>query len=225
MLDAAGEEGCTLEEALEKIFADWKRRGIAVETINLAADQGQADAQFNFLGLCINGEGVPQDYTQTAFWYRKAAEQVLRRKHRIYFDDTKQHSPEDQTRLAAWLRKAAEQGDVEAQFILGYLYDKGQGVPQDYTQAAFWVRKAAEQGYAAAQSMLGYLYLDGQGVPQDYAEAYFWYGLAAGKLDASDAEQVARFREEAASHLTPADLSRAEERARKWFEAHQAKLQ
>ena len=35
-LDAFGEEGCTLEEALEQIFADFKRRGIAVETINLA---------------------------------------------------------------------------------------------------------------------------------------------------------------------------------------------
>ena len=43
MLDAAGEEGCTLEQALEQIFADLKRRGIAVETVNLAADQGQAD--------------------------------------------------------------------------------------------------------------------------------------------------------------------------------------
>ena len=127
---------------------------------------------------------------QAAARYRKAAEQVLRRKHRIYFDDTKQHSPEDYTRLAAWLRKAAEQGDVEAQFSLGYLYDKGQGVPQDY------------------------------------AEAYFWSDVAAaGKLDASDAEQVAKFRDEAASHLTPADLSREQERARKWFEAHHAKPQ
>ena len=38
MLDELGEEGCTLEEALEQIFADLKRRGIAVETMNLAVD-------------------------------------------------------------------------------------------------------------------------------------------------------------------------------------------
>ena len=30
-LDAFGEEGCTLEDALEQIFVDLKRRGIAVE--------------------------------------------------------------------------------------------------------------------------------------------------------------------------------------------------
>ena len=32
-LDELGDEGCTLEEALEQIFADLKRRGIAVATM------------------------------------------------------------------------------------------------------------------------------------------------------------------------------------------------
>ena len=95
-----------------------------------------------------------------------------------------------------------------------------------YAQAALWYRKAAEQGNADAQLSLGYLYDDGQGVPQDYAEAYFWYYLAAaGEQDASDSKQVAKYRDEAASHLTPVDLAREQERARKWFEAHQAKPQ
>jgi hypothetical protein len=72
--------------------------------------------------------------------------------------------------------------------------------------------------------MLGLLYDVGRGVPQGYAEAYFWYDLAAaGKLDASEVKRIAKFRDETASHLTPADLSRAQERAWKWFEAHQAK--
>jgi TPR repeat protein len=75
--------------------------------------------------------------------------------------------------------------------------------------------------------MLGALYGDGKGVPQDYAEAYFWLDLAGtGKLDASDSERtVVRLRDDAASHLPPADVSREQERARKWFEAHQAKPQ
>jgi TPR repeat protein len=70
------------------------------------------------------------------------------------------------------------------------------------------------------------LYYEGNGVPQDYAEAYFWLDLAAvGKLDAPVAEAAAKIRDGAASHLIPADLSREQERARKWFEAHQAKPQ
>jgi len=123
-------------------------------------------------------------------------------------------------------RKAAEQGDSDAQLSLGVLYDNGQGVPQDYTQAGAWYRKAAEQGDAAAQYALGDLYRGGQGVPQDYAEAYFWFDIAAaGQPDASRTKLVAKYRDETASHLTPADLSREQERARKWFEAHPAKPQ
>jgi hypothetical protein len=100
------------------------------------------------------------------------------------------------------------------------LCDNGAGVPQDYAQAALWYRKAAEQGDAEAQWSLGGLYLGGHGVPRDYAEAYFWYALAAaGEQDASDSKQVAKYRDEAASHLTPADLTREQERTRKWFEA------
>jgi hypothetical protein len=106
------------------------------------------------------------------------------------------------------------------------LYEAGLAEPQDFAQAAAWFRKAAEQGDAEAQYSLVGLYYIGQGVPQDWEEAYFWHDLAAaGKLDASNANDAAKYRDKAASHLTPADLSRAQARARKWFEAHQAKPQ
>ena len=40
-----------------------------------AAEQGDADAQYN-LGISYDrGEGVPQDYVEAVKWYRKAAEQ------------------------------------------------------------------------------------------------------------------------------------------------------
>jgi len=87
-------------------------------------------------------------------------------------------------------------------------------------------RKPAEQGDAKAQYNLGLLYRDGQGVPQDWAEAYFWLDLAAaGKLRAMLAKDAAKQRDKAASHLMPTDLSREQERARKWLEEHQAKPQ
>jgi TPR repeat protein len=115
---------------------------------------------------------------------------------------------------------------AEAQVGLGDLYEAGLAEPQDFAQAAAWFRKAAEQGDAEAQYSLVGLYYIGQGVPQDWEEAYFWHDLAAaGKLDASNANDAAKYRDKAASHLTPADLSRAQARARKWFEAHQAKPQ
>ena len=81
-------------------------------------------------------------------------------------------------------RKAADQGNPQAQFNLGVIYENGRGVPQDYAEAVRWYRKAAEQGFADAQENLGYMYSKGQGVPQDYAEAVHWYRKAAEQGDA-----------------------------------------
>ena len=52
----------------------------------------------------------------------------------------------------------AEQGDADAQFNLGVMYDEGDGVPQDYKEAFKWYRLAAEQGDAFAQFELGVMY-------------------------------------------------------------------
>ena len=77
--------------------------------------------------------------------------------------------------------QVAEQGNAEAQFNLGLMYDNGQGVRQDYAQAVQWYRKAAEQGYAEAQFNLGVMYANGQGVRQDHAQAVQWYRKAASR--------------------------------------------
>jgi TPR repeat protein len=185
-----------------------------------AAEQGNDTAQYNLKYL------LHYDYAQAAAEYRKAAEQGdAQAQYNLGASYSRgQGVPQDDTQAAAWYRKAAEQGNASAQYGLGFLYAIGQGVPQDYAQAAFWYREAAEQGDAQAQFQLGALYDDGLGVPQNYAEAYFWLELvAAGKLDTSDSKQIAKYRDRMASHLTPADLSRQQERARKWLEAHQAK--
>jgi hypothetical protein len=190
------------------------------------AASGDAATQCGLGLIYAEGQGVPPDDTQAVFWYRKAAEQgnadaqdllgsMYRRGEGV---------SQDYTQAAFWYRKAAEQGDADGQMELGYLYKDAKGVSQDYAQAALWFRKAAEQDDADAQYPLGCLYYWGQGVPQDYAEAYFWFDVvAANNMDALTAEWVAKFRDEAASLLTPADLFREQERARKWLEAHQAK--
>ena len=85
--------------------------------------------------------------------------------------------------------KAAEQGDADAQFYLGEIYESGihangEDVPQNYAEAMKWWLKAAEQGNAEAKFKLGLMYYDGDGVPQDYAEAMKWYRKAAEQGDA-----------------------------------------
>ena len=47
----------------------------AVEWYTLAAEKGDAEAQYS-LGYCFdNGHGVPRDFKTAAIWYRKASEQ------------------------------------------------------------------------------------------------------------------------------------------------------
>jgi TPR repeat protein len=45
----------------------------------------------------------------------------------------------------------AEQGDADAQFHLGVMYESGQGVLRSDAEAIKWYRKAAEQDDAVAQ--------------------------------------------------------------------------
>ena len=49
------------------------------------------------------------------------------------------------------LQPLAERGEVEAQYNLGIMYDKGQGVKRDYVEALKWLRLAAAQGKLEAE--------------------------------------------------------------------------
>ena len=120
------------------------------------------------------------------------------------------------TALREW-RPLAEQGNANAQFFLGFMYDNGQGVPQDYAKAVKWCRKAAEQGYARAQNDLGVMYNDGQGVPLDYAHAHMWFNLAASRFPPGEGrDKAVKNRDIAAERMTPAQIAEAKKLARKW---------
>lgn len=161
-----------------------------------AAKAGDAEAQTSIGRAYWQGTGVPKDYVQAVFWFRKAAEQgnsTAQLGLGIIYDGALEEVkgvPQDYVQAAIWYRRAGEQGNDVAEYMLGRLYANGLGVPQDYAQAAAWYRKAAaEQGgmSASAQSALGTLYLFGRGVPKDYVQAAAWYRKAAGQ-DNADAE-------------------------------------
>jgi len=50
-------------------------------------------------------------------------------------------------------RPLAEQGDANAQYNLGVLYDNGLGVPQDRVRAYMWLNLAAMQGRESAATI------------------------------------------------------------------------
>lgn len=198
-----------------------------MEWLRKAAEQGNAKAQ-EALGMIYGSDEVmPHDYQQSAVWWSKAAAQG---------NAEAQHTlgsmfwaglgvPKDYIEAVVWFRKSAEQGNSDGQLELGRAYYNGEGVPQDYAQAAIWYHKAAEQGDADAQLRMGGLFSSGIGVTQDWAESYFWFYIGAlGKQNTFKPEDVAQYRDSAASHLKKAELLRTKERAGKWFEDHPANV-
>ena len=109
-----------------------------------------------------------------------------------------------------WFRLAALQGDAEAQFALGLMYNTGQGITQDYKEALKWYRLAAAQGFANAHYNLGLMFGKGQGVIQNDVYAHMWFDIAAASGDADALEN----RDIAAGKMTAADISKAQDLAR-----------
>lgn len=84
------------------------------------------------------------------------------------------------------MRPIAEGGNRHAQYLIGFMHERGQGVPKDYEQAAKWYGQAANLGHPFAQNNLGVLYKHGRGVTKDPVAAYKWFGLAADGYQAAE---------------------------------------
>lgn len=112
------------------------------------AEQGDARAQFGLGKMYLKGQGVPQDYVQSAVWFNKSADQGFKKaQHNLgVLYEKGQGVPRDYAQAAGWYRKAAEQGLDVSQVNLGVLYDRGNGVPKNWAAAVFWYRQAAAQG-------------------------------------------------------------------------------
>lgn len=137
--------------------------------------------------------------------------------------------------LRVWLPRA-EQKDVQAQLLVGEIYERGLGVAPDYEAAAKWYRLAADAGNVRAQINLGHLYEAGLGVAADFATALGWYRRAAGLTDTVELDpsapapidhgaELARLEQQLAQQISvSATQARELEQARKELEARQRAL-
>jgi TPR repeat protein len=128
----------------------------ALPSLTSASQQGDFRAQ-TLLGFAYAlGYGVPRNEAAASSWLNKTTE--------FLYVLGKTGDPWAQTSLgymysrglgvsqnnasaAAWLRYPAELGSVDAQKLLGYVYQTGgSGLQQDIGSAVFWYQKAAVQG-------------------------------------------------------------------------------
>ena len=66
----------------------------------------------------------------------------------------------------------AEQGNADAQYDVGEMFEKGSGVATDPKKAFVWFEKSAAQGHIKAQFRVAYMYYKGQGVDANVNKAY-----------------------------------------------------
>jgi hypothetical protein len=127
--------------ALAVLYA--KGRGViksdqqAVAWYRKAAEQGNADAQFNLGLMYAAGSGVPADDQQASSWYVKAADQGNAKaqfKLGVVYATGRGVQQNDYDAIT-WYRKAADQGYAPAEFNLGTMHATGKGAVQDDKEA------------------------------------------------------------------------------------------
>jgi TPR repeat protein len=143
----------------------------AAHFIKLAADQGIAQAQFNY-GCCLNqGEGVSIDFRAAAHYFKLAADQGIAEAQFNYgacliLDPIQQ----DYIVAAEYLRLAADQGHIPDRDTLARLVPLKSQIFRDIFQEAHFY-ELASNSVPICSTFYGWLLQTGKGVPIDFTVA------------------------------------------------------
>jgi TPR repeat protein len=106
--------------------------------------------------------------------------------------------------------RSAGQGNADAQFNIGTMFQSGKGVAKNHRTAFKWYLISAEAGNPDAQFNLGWMYATGEGVRMDKVIAYMWIDIVAEKGD----KEAARSRDSFGKGMTAEEIREAKELAR-----------
>jgi TPR repeat protein/ankyrin repeat protein len=152
-----------------------------VESIERKAIQGDAEQQYWFGGLYLEGLCVGKNQEKAVEWIRKAADQdnLSAQFDMGIFCLRGDGVQESSSTAAKWFLKCAEKGEVRCQRLIGNLYAEGQGVPKNTNKAVLWLEKAALQNDEASISTIAAMYIKGASLSQDFVKAEQLLSLGA----------------------------------------------
>ncbi len=168
----------------------------AITSLQFAAENGHALAQWKLGRMYADGDGVPHDDLRAFEYFRRivkshsddagnapqprfVANAFVALGH--YYRDGIPNSPvkPDPNRARDMFSYAASYfGDPDAQFHLGRLYLRGEGVRKDPKLAARWLALAADKGQYEAQATLGQILFRNEN-PRQRAAGLMWLTLAS----------------------------------------------
>lgn len=168
----------------------------AVTSLEYAADQGHAVAQWKLGRMYAEGDGVKQDDLRAFEYFSRIAnahadENPGSNQARFvanafvalgsYYlegipNSTVKSNPARAREMFAYA--ASYFADADAQYQLGRLYLDGNGVVKDSRQGARWLALAANKSHPQAQAMLGAMLFEGKIVGRQAARGLMWLTLA-----------------------------------------------
>jgi localization factor PodJL len=187
---------------------------IGGKTLIAAATAGDPAAAFEVANRLADGRGVPQNFSQAAVWYERAAKgglaPALFRLGALY--EKGNGVAKDLHEARRLYVAAAQKGNSNAMHNLGVLHAEGIDGKPDFKEAAQWFRKSATYGISDSQYNLAVLYARGIGVERDLSEAYRWFALAAKGGD----QEAGKKRDEIGTKLDPQVLAAMRRAAETW---------
>ncbi len=169
----------------------------AVTSLQYAAENGHALAQWKLGRMYAEGDGVAHDDLRAFDYFKRivkehADDNPTQPQARFvanafvalgqYYLDGIPNSPvkPDPGRARDMFAYAASYfADSDAQFHLGQLYLNGAGVGRDPKQAVRWLALAANKGQYEAQATLGRILFKGDRVPRQRPLGLMWLTLAS----------------------------------------------
>jgi hypothetical protein len=168
----------------------------ALTSLEYAAENGHALAQWKLGRMYAEGDGVTRDDLRAFEYFRRIANahaddspgtpqarfvgNAFVALGQYYLDGIpKTEIKPDPVRAREMFSYAASYfGDADAQYYLGRLYLDGNGAAHDAKQAARWLGLSAHKGQYQAQALLGAMLFSGEQVPRQAARGLMWLTLA-----------------------------------------------
>lgn len=143
-------ENKTVERLMQKADSLYRMGHFesAVEIYIKAAEEGNAEAQFDIGYAYFNGEGIQRDYTSAAMWFKRAARQNFAKAqyNLAYCYMNGRGVPRDYDKAFDYLKLSAENNYKRAQLTLADCYIKGVLVEQNDALGKQWKEKADAKG-------------------------------------------------------------------------------
>jgi TPR repeat protein len=221
--------------------AHWLKLGDtakAVHSLEYAADNGHAIAQWKLGRMYAEGDGVAHNDLKAFDYFRRIADAHaddnpdMPRSRFVanafvalghYYLEGIAHTEvkRDPDRAREMFAYAASYfRDPEAQYYLARLYLDGVGAPHDPRTAARWFGLSAHKGLCKSQAMLGAMLFTGDHVPRQAARGLMWLTLAKdASKDSADQAWINRLYDNAFRQATEDQKAMAALYLKHWLES------